>query len=180
MNIGISEERFKKIYTQYVDEIYQYIFLRTGLNTVVAEDLTQDVFLVVFKGLKQFKGLSSERTWVFKITKNKVNDFYRKQYRQCLEPVHIEDALAIQISDPKQDMDVFMEKTFKSEAIIGCLNQLPEHYRLILLMKYIDGRSVKEIATITNKSAKAIENILLRAKAGFIKAYQTLKTEEIQ
>lgn len=180
MNKGISEEQFEKIYTQYVDEIYQYIFLRTGLNAAITEDLTQDVFLDVFKGLKQFKGLCSERTWVFKITKNKVNDFYRKQYRQCLEPVHIEDELAIQISDPKQDMDAFMEKTFKSEDIIDCLNQLPEHYKFILLMKYIDGRSVREIAVITNKSAKAIENILLRAKAGFIKAYQTLKTEEIQ
>ena len=180
MNKGLSEERFKKIYTQYVDEIYQYVFLRTGLNTVVAEDLTQDVFLDVFKGLKKFKGLCSERTWVFKITKNKVNDFYRKQYRQCLEPVHIEDDFTVSISDPKQDIGAFMDKSFKSECIIECLNQLPKHYTLVLLMKYIDGRSVKEIATITNKSAKAIENILLRAKAGFIKAYQTLKTEEIQ
>lgn len=179
MSNGNSEEQFKKIYAQYVDEIYQYIFLRTGLNTVIAEDLTQDVFLDVFKGLKQFKGLCSERTWVFKITKNKVNDFYRKHYRQCLEPVHIEAELTAEISDPKQDLDAFMEKSFKSQGIIDCLNQLPEHYKAVLLLKYIDGRSVKEIAVITNKSVKAIENILLRAKAGFIKAYQSLKTEEI-
>ncbi|MDK2935533.1 MAG: hypothetical protein PWP62_541 [Eubacteriaceae bacterium] len=179
MSNGNSEEQFKKIYAQYVDEIYQYVFLRTGLNTAIAEDLTQDIFLDAFKGLKQFKGLCSERTWVFKITKNKVNDFYRKHYRQCLEPIHIEDELTIQISDPKQDMDVFMDKSFKCECIIACLNQLPEHYKAVLLLKYIDGRSVREIAKITNKSAKAIENILLRAKAGFIKVYQTLKTEEL-
>nr|WP_320024441.1 RNA polymerase sigma factor [uncultured Acetobacterium sp.] len=180
MNKEISEEQFKKIYTQYVDEIYQYIFLRTGLNSEIAEDLTQDVFMDVFKGLKQFKGLCSERTWVFKITKNKVNDFYRKHYRQCLEPIHIEDVLTAEISDPKQDLDAFMEKSFTSECIMDCLNQLPEHYKAVLLLKYIDGRSVREIASITDKSVKAIENILLRAKAGFIKAYQSVKKEALQ
>lgn len=174
------EEQFKKIYAQYDDEIYQYVFLRTGLNAGIAEDLTQDIFLDVFKGLNRFKGLSSERTWVYKITKNKVNDFYRKHYRQCLEPIHIEDDLTAEISDPKQDIDALVEKTFESACIIDCLNQLSEHYKLILLLKYIDGRSVKEIAALTDKSPKAIENILLRAKAGFIKAYQTLKAEEIQ
>jgi RNA polymerase sigma-70 factor (ECF subfamily) len=180
MNKKISEERFKVIYRQYVDEIYQYIFLRTGLNSGIAEDLTQDVFLDVFKGLKQFKGLCSERTWVFKITKNKVNDFYRKHYRQCLELVHIEDALLAEINDPQQDLDAFMEKSFACAWIIDCLNQLPEHYKVVLVLKYIDDRSVREIAAITDKSAKAIENILLRAKAGFIKAYQTLEMEELQ
>lgn len=175
-----SEEQFKKIYAQYVDEIYQYVFLRTGLNAEITEDLTQDIFLDVFKGLKQFKGLCSERTWVFKITKNKMNDFYRKHYRQGPEPVQIEDDGIAQISDPKQDINFFMEKSFKREDIVDCLNQLPEHYKLVLLLKYIDGRSVKEIASITNKSAKAIENILLRAKDGFIKAYQTFKTEDTQ
>lgn len=173
------EKKFKRIYAQYVDEIYQYVFLRTGVNVGIAEDLTQEIFMDVFKGLSRFKGLCSERTWVYKITKNKVNDFYRKQYRH-LEPIPLEDDLTAEISDPKQDMDALVEKTFSSAGIIDCLNQLPEHYKLVLLLKYIDDRSVKEIATITNKSPKAVENILLRARAGFIKAYQTLKAEEIR
>lgn len=175
-----SEKQFKRIYTQYVDEIYQYVFLRTGLNAGIAEDLTQDIFLDVFKGLSRFKGLSSERTWVYKITRNKVNDFYRKHYRQGLESTHLEDDRTAEIGDPKQDLDDLVEKTFESACIIDCLNQLPEHYKLVLLLKYIDARSVKEIATITDKSPKAIENILLRAKAGFIKAYQTQQAEEMQ
>lgn len=173
------EKKFKRIYAQYVDEIYQYVFLRTGVNVGIAEDLTQEIFMDVFKGLSRFKGLCSERTWVYKITKNKVNDFYRKQYRR-LEPIPLENDLTAEISDPKQDMDALVEKTFSSAGIIDCLNQLPEHYKLVLLLKYIDDRSVKEIATITNKSPKAVENILLRARAGFIKAYQTLKAEEIR
>ncbi|AFA47328.1 RNA polymerase sigma factor [Acetobacterium woodii] len=180
MSKGNSEAQFKKIYTQYVDEIYQYVFLRTGLNAEIAEDLTQDIFLNVFKGLKQFKGLCSERTWVFKITKNKINDFYRKHYRQGLEPLPIEDEGIMQISDPQQDISTFMDKVLTREDIVDCLNQLPEHYKLVLLLKYIDGRSVKEIAMMTNKSTKAIENILLRAKGSFIKAYQTFKMEETQ
>ena len=66
---GNGEQKFISIYKAYVDEIYQYIFLRTGYDVSLAEDLTQDIFLEVYKGINGFRGLCSERTWVFKIAK---------------------------------------------------------------------------------------------------------------
>jgi RNA polymerase sigma-70 factor (ECF subfamily) len=67
-----KEEKFISLYWAFVNEIYQYVFLRTGLDAAQAEDLTQDIFLDVFKGLGEYKGLCSNRTWIFRIAKNKL------------------------------------------------------------------------------------------------------------
>ena len=72
-----QENKFIQTYRLYVDEIYQYVYLRTGMNKALAEDITQEIFVDVFKGMSSFKGLSSERTWIYKITKNRLNDFYQ-------------------------------------------------------------------------------------------------------
>jgi RNA polymerase sigma-70 factor (ECF subfamily) len=76
--------------------------MRAGLNQAAAEDITQEVFTDVYKGLSGFKGLCSERTWVFKIARNKLNDFYRKQYNSGFELVEIDDNMTEQLKWPVQ------------------------------------------------------------------------------
>lgn len=180
MNFKDKEQQFVKIYSTYIEEIYQYIFLRTGLNPIISEDITQEVFMDVFKGFDKFKGLCSERTWVFKLTRNKVYDYYRKQYKQCFDSICIDDETSVQISDSEQDVEAFIEKEYESKCVLECLNSIPEHYKITLLLKYVDGRSVKEIALITDKSSKSIDNILQRAKSAFIKQYRMIQVEGIK
>ena len=86
-----KEQRFISIYQTYADEVYQYVFLRTGFDVGLAEDITQDIFLDVYKGFNSFRGLCSDRTWIFKIAKNKVFDFYRQQYNQQSKIVAMND-----------------------------------------------------------------------------------------
>jgi len=171
-----KEQKFIRIYEVYVDEIYQFIYTRSGFDASVAEDITQDIFLDIFKGLDGFKGLCSERTWIFRIARNKLNDFYRRQYSQKIESCELE--AEGQLHDPAQDIDVKIEKSFESQLIRECLSKLPLHYRLTLLMKYADDKSIKQIANISNKSAKATESMLQRAKGAFIKEYQSSKERE--
>ena len=145
-----QENKFIQTYRLYVDEIYQYVYLRTGMNKALAEDITQEIFVDVFKGMSSFKGLSSERTWIYKITKNRLNDFYRKQYRS----------------------------KFEMEKVQHCLDDLLEQYKIVLVLKYIDEKSVKDIASILGKSPKAIESILQRAKNAFVKSYTQYEEKE--
>lgn len=167
-----KEQNFITIYQTYIDEVYQYVFLRTGFDVSLAEDLTQDIFLDVFKSQNSFQRLCSERTWVFKIAKNKLFDFYRKQYGQKVEIVTLDDQMAQGLSDPKQDIEVSLTLTFESQQVRDCLSQLPQQYKIALLLKYIEGKSVKEIAQIVEKSPKSVESMLQRAKGAFMKQYQ--------
>jgi len=171
-----KEQRFIELYKSYVDEVYQFIYARSGFDPAASEDITQDIFLDILGGLDRFKGLCSERTWVYKIARNKLNDFYRKQYGQKFEACDIDEAG--QLHDPAQDIDVQMEKSFESRFVRECLDKLPLHYRITLLMKYVDDKSVKQIAEIANRSPKATESMLQRAKGAFIKEYQSSKERE--
>jgi len=141
------------------------------MSKALAEDITQDIFMDVYRGISGFKGLSSERTWIFKIARNKLNDFYRKQYSPKFEVVEIDDYMTEYLDDPSQDIQELMIKSFEREKVRACLNGLPEQYRIVLVLKYIDEKTVKEIAAIVEKSPKAIESILQRAKNAFIKSY---------
>lgn len=50
----------------------------------------ENIFMDVYRGISGFKGLTSERTWIFKIARNKLNDFYQKQYSPKFEVVEID------------------------------------------------------------------------------------------
>jgi RNA polymerase sigma-70 factor (ECF subfamily) len=104
--------------------------------------------------------------------------FYRKQYRQKIEFVDIDDPLTESLSDPVQDTEKLMESALESQFVCDCLNRIPAHYRITLMLKYIDGKSIKQIAELTDKSTKAIESLLQRSKSAFIKEYRLSRKKE--
>jgi len=171
-----KEQRFTKLYEAYIDEVYQFISARSGFDRAISEDITQDVFMNILKGLDRFRGLCSERTWVFKIARNKLNDFYRKQYGQKVETCDMSGV--DQLYDPAQDSGMWIEQPFESQLIRQCLDRLPLHYRMALLMKYVDGKSIKQIAKTTAKPLKATESMLHRARGAFIREYQLIIERE--
>lgn len=168
---GNTEQKFISIYKAYIDEIYQYIFLRTGFDVSLSEDLTQDSFLEIYKSINGFRGLCSERTWVFKIAKNKLFDFYRKQYSQPSDTIPIKDNLIEQISDYNQDLEEYLQTAYESQRVRECLRQLPQQYKIVLLLKYTEEKRVKEIAQILDRSPKSVESMLQRARGAFISLY---------
>lgn len=172
------EKKFTAIYRSYVDEIYQFIYLRTGLREAAAEDLTQEIFVAAFRGISGFRGVSSERTWIFGIARNKLNDYYRKQYSARFEWTEIDDDLAEQLDDPTQDIEDRMIESYESEKIRSSFADLPEIQRIVLILKYLDDRSVKDIANIVGKTPKAVESVLQRAKKAFIRSYRQITTKE--
>lgn len=174
------ENQFSNLYEKYFNEIYQYVFLRTGFNEVAAEDITQDIFVDVFKGLDQFKGLCSERTWIYRIGKNKVADYYRDYYRKNIEVFGVSQDTLNLISDPACNVEKYMENLYEGECIKQCFDSIPEHYKMILILKYIDNKSVRQIAGLVGKSVKATESCLQRAKAAFIKQYVKMQESEEQ
>ncbi|HKM34245.1 MAG TPA: RNA polymerase sigma factor [Lachnospiraceae bacterium] len=173
-----KDQKFISIYKAHVDEVYSFIYLRTGLNQTTAEDLTEEIFVEAYKALSGFRGQSSERTWIFSIARNLLNDFYRKQYRSQMEIACLDDEIYENLPDDSQDVQEMQIKALEKENIRTCLSQLPKQYEIILTLKYMDDKSVKEIAEILEKSPKAIESLLYRAKAAFVKKYRRIIEQE--
>lgn len=71
------DKNIEDVYINHVDLVYRYIFLLVH-NKEVAEDLTQETFIKVFRNFSQFNGLSNLNTWIIKIAKNTTYDYFKK------------------------------------------------------------------------------------------------------
>ncbi len=65
---------------EHSDSLYNWAFKRVS-DSIIAEDLVQDTFFSAIKSLGSFKGQSNPKTWLFSILKNKISDYYRKQFK---------------------------------------------------------------------------------------------------
>ena len=123
----------------------------------------------IFLRLASFNRKSKFSTWVYSITYNYCIDILRKQKRRFT--ISTEDQEIPEVSDNQEISDAeFLEMDLKRLA--KALNEIPESDKAILLMKYQEGISIKELAEITKKSESAVKMKLKRAKSKVHKIYE--------
>jgi RNA polymerase sigma-70 factor (ECF subfamily) len=149
--------------SRYADAIYGYVNHRLAPRTDLVEDVVQDVFLAALASLASFQGTSSLRTWLLGIARHKVEDHYRRRLR-APEPLD-EEAEGASTDDPLPDEAIDRERA--REKTQQVLQQLHEAYRFVLVWRYWENRSVRDIAEATGKTEKAVERMLARARARF-------------
>ena len=148
---------FAILYDKYSDKIY-YKCLSFVKNKQLAQDLTHDVFVKIFITIKKFKFESSFSTWVYRITYNFCIDFLRRQQKQNFSRLNDEDDLI----DEEENIDeLFAISVDKLENI---LEEISVEEKAILLMKYQDDLSIKDIMSTLDISESATKMRLKRAK----------------
>lgn len=154
----------------YADAIYGYVRHRLIPRVDAAEDIVQEVFLAAWDDLANFRGQSSLRAWLLGIARHKVEDYYRRRLREphALTPEEMNDSEAPVLI---QEADELIDKHRIESRIRLTLASLPESYGLILLWRYWENRSAREIASAIGKSEKAVERLLARARAQFKKKW---------
>ena len=137
-----------------------------------AADCFQDTFLAVFQGINKFEQRSSLRTWVQRITINQCLTRIRKQVRRREESIEhllpafdekgsrIETGGMTRPSAISESLDTARVKSIVRKTI----NELPDDYRLVLLLRDIDGYTTKETATILRIKNNAVKTRLHRAR----------------
>jgi RNA polymerase sigma-70 factor (ECF subfamily) len=149
--------------SRYADAIYGYVNHRLAPRADLVEDIVQDVFLAALASLATFHGTSSLRTWLLGIARHKVEDHYRRRLRapESLDEEGTDASTDDPLPDEALDRERAREKTQR------VLQQLQEAYRVVLLWRYWENRTVREIAEATGKTEKAVERLLARARARF-------------
>ena len=159
----------QEFFQRYVDPVYSFIYYRVGSNAQDAEDILQETLMTALARMRSFQGESRLYTWLCGIAWHKIEDFYRRQQRldktmtQAVgsEKVRLASAQASHLDNP------IAETIATEEWVRKCLDNLPIDYQAALVLKYIEGFSVAEIARIMNRSSKAIESLLTRARKAF-------------
>lgn len=162
-----KKELFINIYEKHFDFIYAFVFSRLAGNQDAVDDIVQETFFAAMKSLDNFKNNSSYRTWLCGIAKHKILNYYQRDL------VKNDFTYLDQIEHDTQDysVDFYLLNSEKRKVVLDVLNKLCPSYRYALILKYIDEHSVKEISVMLNKTPKAIDGILQRARAEFIKEY---------
>lgn len=155
---GGDESAFGKLYDEYFQRIYRFTLIKVGRKQD-AEDLSHQVFLSAWKNIRNYKHKGFPfSSWLYKIAQNAVIDFYRTQRSHIdIEDVR-EDRLGTQSSS-----DENLERSMEIERVRKKLLKLKDDEQDVLIMKFIDELSNKEISAALKKSEGAIRVIQHRA-----------------
>jgi RNA polymerase sigma-70 factor (ECF subfamily) len=136
--------------------------LRVTSHPQEAQDLAQEAFIRAWRGLSAFRGQSSFRTWLYRILVNLSYDRYPKLKREM-------NQLSIDAEEIEPPQESFLEEQVDQKELRTFLHQqmkeLPESYRLVLLLRYQKELSYKEIAAILDIPMGTVKTIIFRAKA---------------
>lgn len=148
---------FSILYDKYADKIY-YKCLSLVKDKQLAQDLTHDIFVKIFVTIRKFNFQSSFATWIYRITYNFCIDFIRKQQKQQVTRLDEEEDY---VDDDIGDEELFAISVDKLEVILA---QIPSEDKAILLMKYQDELSLKDIMQLLDISESATKMRIKRAK----------------
>ena len=163
---------FGVLYDRYVPMVYNkcYGFAKSQDE---AEDLTQDVFLMLFIKLASFKGRSKFSTWLYSFTYNFCVNYVNrdKQRKMSDKSIPVENTEYKLTEDEVPDDTIFEMKANKLEMALGMISA---EDKSILLLKYQDGASIKELCELLEIGESAVKMRLKRAKAKLVEIYKSL------
>ncbi len=156
---------FRRWYDVAVVRVYGYLHGRCGGDAALAEELTQQAFIQAVRHWQSFDGRADPVTWVCSIARNKLTDHYRELDRQerrhlrlVVREIDMQDAVADRAVEDR-------------EAILGALRGLPALQRAALVLRFVDGLSVRDVAAELGRSEDATESLLRRARDRFRQLY---------
>ena len=143
---------FSELYDAHQREVY-YFIRRILLNHDDAADATQNAFVKAWKGLLQFRGESSWRTWLFRIAHNEsmnLLELRRKNY--TADETQVFQAVSSELaSDPLYNGDEIQRR------LNAAMETLPPKQKSVFVMRYFEGLSYEEMAEVTGTSEGALK-----------------------
>ena len=158
-----NEDAFKILIDKYIPSIYNFAVRFVGHDN--ASDVSQDVFLKVWKNIRKFNsGKSSFKTWIFTITRNTITDSLRKKKSI---PFSMLDTEEVSFEDNIEDetilqMDV-LSKLDDKEFLNNLLDKLSPNYREVLLLYYTEDMTFSEIGQLLGKPMNTVKSYHHRA-----------------
>jgi RNA polymerase sigma-70 factor (ECF subfamily) len=160
--------QFGILYDRFSERVYNKC-LGFARDSDEAKDLAQDVFLKLFVKLASFKGTSKFSTWLYAFTYNHCVNFVNRNTAKKIEKKSVS---ADEIKDEIDDVEDESLMSLKAEKLKVALEQMEPEEKMILLMKYQDAVSIKEIAGVLNLGESAVKMRLKRAKEKLVTVYE--------
>lgn len=163
---------FEEVVERYHGKVFQLIFRYTG-DYEEACDLTQDTFVRAYRAWNEFRGDSQIYTWLYRIALNLCHNSRKKGDRKRrVEGVSLDVSpgmdddrpSGLDVADARPQPAKSVENDELRARLHDALAALPENYRVVIVLRDIEGLSYEEIARITDSTLEAIKSRLFRAR----------------
>jgi RNA polymerase sigma-70 factor, ECF subfamily len=174
-------DAFELLVERHQGRIYRHL-RKMVKDYNIAEDLLQETFLSAHKGLNRFSGNSSFATWLFRIATNTALMFLRKhrpdnvQYDDDLKTRGHVGHIAASPEFVNTPLDLLLSDEGRRK-IEQAIDELPLMYRTVLMLRDVEGFSVREVSKITDSSVAAIKSRLHRARHSVREALNSYYSE---
>jgi RNA polymerase sigma-70 factor (ECF subfamily) len=165
-----SEQAFTYLLAVYQNPVFSLI-TRILDNPAEASDVLQDVFMKVFKGIRQFHGDSTLKTWIYKIAVHEASNHRRGwKRRHWHEPMSIDDTgaeVALSAAEARNSTETpyrLLEQAERQELLRRALASLAQPYRTVVVLREVEGLAYDEIAQVTGMAEGTVKSRLLRGR----------------
>lgn len=150
---------FEELLDEYETRVYRLALRFTG-SVPDAEDLTQDIFLAVYRGVAGFRGSSALATWIYRIAMNHCLEFRRKRRWETLP---YEEELARTPGDLRDDPAQAADRNELSSRVDAAINSLAPHHRDVVVLHEIQGMTYQEVAAALDVPVGTVKSRLSNA-----------------
>ena len=153
-----DDRAFTDWYESALPRVYGFVYGRTGGDASLAEDVTAQAFLEAVRARRSFQGQSDPVTWICSIARNRLIDHYRREARD--QARH----LRLVVTDVSSGEREAWDRMDDRDTVLSWLAGLPPLERAALILRYLDGFSVRETARLIGRTESATESLLTRAR----------------
>lgn len=159
-----DDDAFRSWYDATLPRVYRYLLARCGGDPALAEELTQQTYIEAVRNRRRFDGRADVVTWLVAIGRNKLIDHFRRAGRDRQRHLRL-------VSRWSNAGEGGWGAAEERQAINTALDRLSGEQRVALLLRYLDGLPVREVARALHRSESATESLLVRAREAFRRAY---------
>jgi len=155
--VSLDPQAVTAVYNQYFPQILRYVHYRLG-DEKLAEDITSEVFLTLLKAIRARRGPEKNlRGWLIGTARHMITDHVRRKYRHPVEA--IEESLKFDGQSPSEEV----ERRDSHSSLRKALAELTEEQQHVLALRFGQGCSLEETATLMKKKVNAVKALQFRA-----------------
>lgn len=155
----VSEAAFQELYLAYFGDVYRFVYQSVCKKEDV-EDLVQEIFIQAYRNFAGFRGECGYKTWLFAIAHNHLNSMWRKLFRRKKIYEQYEQEAR---TDLRHAADTDWERLQLTQQLMEALQQLPDHYRDVVVLRYIHDFNVADTALILQTNEGRVRLLTHRA-----------------
>ena len=161
-----NSKNYAAIVEKYERPLLRYLLRISDISREEGEDLLQNVFLKAYQNLHDFDTSLKFSSWIYRIAHNEAISAWRRRNSRG-EEINLENAEAMQLLQLTLDIPTETNEKFLAEFVRKILTKLPQKYREVLILRYLESKDYSEISDILRRPMGSVATLVSRAKKIF-------------